>query len=705
MDMYLYQYGIGGLIFVAGMVYAARQGHVGFTGTGLRNALLLLAGFAGYALLQGWMEYSDMTVRPPQEYSGDGLAGGMKGTPLDYGVMTIYFLAILAIGTWFGRRQKTSSDFFFGGQRFSWWLIAFSMIATTIGSYSFVKYSKVAYEYGLSSSQTYLNDYFWIPLFIFGWLPIIYFSRVVSIPEYFERRFNRTVRNWATGLILVYLIGYVGVNLFTMGKALNILLDWPIFWSAVGVASISAVYVTAGGQTSVIMTDLFQGVMLLATGAVILWLGADYLGGIDALWENLPRDHRKAFPNFNTDPGFNGVGIFWQDAIANTAVFYFLNQGIMMRFMAARSVTEGRKAALFVPIVLMPIAACVVASGGWVGKALANAGVLPPDMDSASVFFHATEFLATTPGLFGLVMASLTAALMSTVDTLITAVAAISVNDIYRPYVNPKATDHDLLRIARITSVCVTLLGIALVPVFMGFDSIYAAHGAFTAAITPPLVITLLCSVFWRRFTARAAVWTLGGGIAAILFSIAYPEVITPFAHGIPMLDVGDGFLSGMKQYKYIRAFYGLSISAVIAIGVTFLTRPESEEKVRGLVWGTIQDAIQHYKGSPGTEDAPRTALGLPELAPTLTEVRGERSLAVVTLSRPLAESLQCNLGDLLHVSDKRSWLGGLHSTHAIVGEINELLSDERILLGPDAHAEIVGPHRGSIPVRIERIC
>ncbi|MBT6490703.1 MAG: hypothetical protein HOK97_13120, partial [Deltaproteobacteria bacterium] len=343
METYSYQYFVGGIVFLGGLYFAGRQGFVGLSGTGFRNLIFLILGFAGYMGLQGYMQYGTMTVRPPVEYQGSGLKSGVHGTPLDYGIMIGYFLIILAIGTWFGRMQKTTKDFFFGGQKFAWWLVAFSLVATTIGSYSFVKYSKVAYQYGLSSSQTYLNDWFWLPWFIFGWLPIVYFSRVVSIPEYFERRFNRTVRGWATILILVYLIGYVGVNLFTMGKALQMLLGWPIFWSAVLVASISAVYVTAGGQTSVIMTDLFQGVMLLATGLLILYLGADYLGGFDALWENLPRDHRKAFANFNTDTGFNGVGIFWQDAMANSAMFYFLNQGVMMRFMAARSVEEGRK--------------------------------------------------------------------------------------------------------------------------------------------------------------------------------------------------------------------------------------------------------------------------------------------------------------------------------------------------------------------------
>ena len=150
-----------------------------------------------------------------------------------------------------------------------------------------MKYSKVAFGYGLASSQTYLNDWFWLPLMLFGWLPILYFSRITSIPEYFERRFDARTRKLVTWLLLVYLVGYVGVNLFTMGKALNHLLGWDIWPAAAMVASISAVYVTMGGQTSVIMTDLFQGVMLLATGAVILWLGADYLGGADLLWDHL----------------------------------------------------------------------------------------------------------------------------------------------------------------------------------------------------------------------------------------------------------------------------------------------------------------------------------------------------------------------------------------------------------------------------------
>ena len=123
-------------------------------------------------------------------------------------------------------------------------------------------------------------------------------------------------------------------------------------------------------------------------------------------------------------------------------------------------------------------------------------------MEPKKAFYITAEFLSH-PGVFGLILAALTAALMSTVDTLITAVSAIVVNDVYKP-LRPSqghreaAAAHGALQ----RRSGVTLFGIALVPVFMQFKTIYAAHGAMTAAVTPPLVVALLLAVFWRRFTA-----------------------------------------------------------------------------------------------------------------------------------------------------------------------------------------------------------
>ena len=742
MDPYIYQYLVGGIVFAIGLIYGFRQEYFGSAGKGLRNLIVVFAGLFFFAGVQGYLQYAPMkeTARAYQYESVDGklhiIDNGQSrpaqasdypaptqraqrtateiakiqktsekilepnrkqekiGTNLDYGIMIGYFVSMILIGTWFGRGQNSTKDFFFGGQRFSWWLIAFSLVATTIGSSSFVKYSKIAYSYGIASSQTYMNDWFWVPLLLFGWLPILYFSKVISIPEYFQRRFSPTARKVATYLLLAYLIGYVGINLFTMGQALNILIGWEVFFSAMLVAAISTTYVAFGGQTSVIMTDLFQGVMLLITGLLLLVFGIQYLGGFEGFWTALPRTHRMAFPEFNADASYPAVGIFWQDAMANSAMFYFLNQGMVMRLMAARSIDDSRKAVMTMLLVLMPIAALVVASGGWVGQALTSAGVLP-EMNPKEAFFITSSFLSQ-PGVFGLVMAALTAALMSTVDTLITAISAIVVNDIYRP-LKPDAPDQDLLKVARISSIAIAIIGVLLVPVFQSFGSIYSAHGAFTAAITPPLVITLLLGVFWKRFSTKAALITMLLGLTIIFWSILQPEIITPFAHGVPLKEAKEGFLAGKDQYKFMRGFFGMSVCLSIGLITGYLYPNTNQDNIKGLVWGTIKDAIRNYKGSEGSEDMSDWMMVQYSIGEDI--LRDDRPVAYV--SAHVAQTLNAKEGDILYVSDNRAWLGGLRSTHAIIGGINSELSNNEICIPPMLD-EVAG--RKGHPLRIKRM-
>jgi solute:Na+ symporter, SSS family len=682
MDPLLYQYGVGGIVFFIGLIYAFKQGYIGTQGTALKNMLIVCGGFLFFLGMQSYLQYAPMNEQPAISFSGEApnTQTGMLGTNLDYIVMFGYFLSMLFVGVWFGRGQSTTKDFFFGGQKFSWWLISFSLVASTIGSASFVKYSKIAYSYGIASSQTYLNDWFWIPLLLFGWLPILYFSKVLSIPEYFERRFDVTSRRIATYLLLAYLIGYVGINLFTMGQALSILLGWNVFWAAACVAGVSAIYVTFGGQTSVIMTDLFQGVMLLATGLLLLLLGINELGGFVDFWEHLPRGHRQAFPHFNKEASYPAVGIFWQDAMANSAMFYFLNQGMVMRLMAARSIDESRKAMITMLIVLMPIAALVVASGGWVGQAMVHAGLLP-EMNPKEAFFITAEYLSM-PGMFGLIMAALTAALMSTVDTLITAISAIVVNDIYKP-IKPKAKEHELLKVARISSISIAILGVLLVPVFQQFKSIYAAHGAFTAAITPPLVVTLLLGVFWKKFSPPGAKLTMLLGSLIIFGSILFPEWIEPFAHGVPMKEVDtNDFLAGKNQFKFMRAFFGIIVCLSIGIISGFVFEHVKQKSLSGLVWGTVKDAIASYKGSEGEEGESEWALGQAIFREEQSKMTTDEQWLLVKISPKLASKLEAKKDDLLYLSDNRIWLGGLRASHAIVEEVDESLDGEQIIVG-----------------------
>ncbi len=595
------------------------------------------------------------------------------GTPLDYGIIFFYFIFVLGFGSIFGRYTRSTRDFFFSGQRFAWWLIAFSCIATVVGSYSFIKYSSRGFVYGLSSSMTYLNDWFLAPLFMLGWLPIIYFSRIRSIPEYFEKRFNRPARIMAIIFIMLYMVGYIGINFYTLGVALKAVLgDIGIesvrqaliipdsfyeslgghaFGWAVVIAVICAIYVTAGGQTAVIMTDLLQGFLLLIAGFVLLFLGVHYLGGWEKFWEGLPIAHRMPFSSFNKDPAFPHVGIFWQDLFGSSMAFYFVNQGLIMRFLACKSVKDGRRAVMAVILVLMPLAAVAVSSAGWIGKAMASYGLIPADTDPKDIFVIVSE-LVTRPGVFGLILAALTAALMSTVDTLINAVSAIAVNDIWRPFVAKDRDDRYYLKWARIFSIIFAIIGLSLVPLYASFKSIYEAHAAFTAATTPPLIVAAILGMTWKRYSPWAAFWTLLGGGVAVALSIKWPVLINPFIHAIPTPGA----------YNYMRALYGLVTSGVIAVTVTYLTRPKPAAELAGLIVSTTARAKELFKGAPPNDIEPGERVLV-----TLRESEADTDVAI--LDPDAMDKMKARTGDMIYINHRWWWTGGLRSIHVKAGE------------------------------------
>ena len=659
------------------------------------------------------------------------------GTSTDWIVMVIYFIVIMLFGSYFGRYTKTTSDFFFGGRRFSWWLITMSIVATGVGSHSFVKYSAKGFEHGISSSMTYLNDWFFIAFFMFGWLPIIVYSKVRSIPEYFEKRFSPSARFLATILLLLYMIGYIGIGFLTLGKAVIPMLpeSFSIFGTTlpitlmgaiIVIAVITGIYITFGGQTAVIFTDLLQGFILLFAGMLLFFFGITYLGGFDIFWNLLPTEWKLPLADFNKPSDFNFVGIFWQDAIAGSIGFLFMNQGLIMRFMACKNVNEGRKAAAINILFILPISAIVVGNAGWIGKAISvvNPDVVSPAVSPDQIFVVVANIIAS-PGMFGFIMAALTAALMSTVDTLINATAAIYINDVYRPVrqflkrrVDTNAEkERRELSAARYASIAVTALGVLAVLAFKNFPTVYEAHGYFHSTLTPPLVVGIFLGVFWKRFTPAGVITAFVGGVALMVLGARYPGIlIAPFDHGIIM--------NPEHPYSYIRALYNtlvctgvavfaaltnrwqikliskirsnpngtfimnslatltvlffllvffnisvISLQVTAAIGVvilvplvvTYFVRYDEEKNTRGLTASSLDVARKIFKGGEPNDEAGEKVFVL------LKKVEGDN--AMVHFSKDDMSAMKANPGDLVYLSDKRKWLGGLKSIHSVFGQ------------------------------------
>lgn len=673
---WLYLYGVGGLFFLVSFWLVRRSRAA--DPTRRRDRLwmgVLLLGFLWFAGLHAGGTQAALSSSAV-EVATESVAGTPSARPsatLFLGIVLGYIMVVLGFGSYFARYNKTTSDFFFGGRRFSWWLITMSIVATGVGSHSFLKYSSKGFQHGFSSSMTYLNDWFFMPLFLFGWLPIVYFTRVRSIPEYFEKRFNRPTRVLATIALLGYMLGYIAIGFLTMAKTLQPVLDEFLGWN-LGldgiiwiVAIVSGIYITLGGQTAVIFTDLLQGFILLIGGFFLLALGLDWLGGFDVLWNALPASFKLPLAHFNEPHDFNFIGVFWQDGVAGSIGFLFLNQGLLMRFMACKSVHEGRKAAAFNTLFLLPLSTIVVCNAGWVGRAISTArpDILPPDTVPDEIFTRVAAIVAS-PAVFAFLIAAVVAALMSTVDTLINAVAAITINDIYRPLVKERSDRH-YLKAAMVVSAVATLVGVAATYPFRSFDTLYEAHAKFHSTLTPPLVAAVFMGAFWKRFTTPAAIATFTVGVALMILGQAYPGIlIRPFAHGVEM--------DAEHPFKYMGAVYNLAVCFGTGILVTLFTKPRPAEEIEGLTLWSVERARERFKGGK-PNDRPGGKVDLTWSV--------DSSLCEGSVSAPRQAMLAtgADVGDLVYLSDARWWFGGLKSAH---GRFVEPHGGEELRVAPD---------------------
>jgi SSS family solute:Na+ symporter len=459
---------------------------------------------------------------------------------------------------------------------------------------------------------------------------------------------------------------------------------------------------------------------------LVFGLGISYLGGFDVFWNLLPTEWKLPLAHFNEPPGFNFVGIFWQDGVAGSVGFLFMNMGLLMRFMSCKSVDEGRKAASFNILFMLPISAIVVGNAGWIGKAISliNPEAVSPNTDPDAIFVVVANVIAL-PGVFGFIMAALTAALMSTVDTLLNAIAAIYINDVHRPakkWLSKKTQtwkeeDRQELLSARIASAFFTVMGVLAVIPFSAFPTVYEAHGYFHSTLTPPLVVGIFFGIFWRRFTNTAVISTFIGGVALMVLGMHYPvPLIQIFAHGTmyvpdhPYIYIGALYnlvacvlvavlttITQNQQQSLIKQIKTMPNHKLIMMGVTIISALlfamiifnvaslpvlfgaiilliflviiasdyfidyNAQEKTDGLTVWSLSKTKENFKGSKINDAEGEKVKVNWKIKP------GEED--TVNFSTADMAKMKANIGDLIYLTDSRKWFGGLKSIHSAFGQ------------------------------------
>ncbi len=426
-------------------------------------------------------------------------------------VIALYFVVVIAIGFWAGRGERDAEDYFLAGRSLPWYLIGFSFYASNMSGASFVGLMGAAYSFGLV-----VFNYEWtatlvLIFFALFMLPVFLRTRLFTVPEYLELRFDRRSR-WAYALFTILTLLFIDMAgaLYAGGIVISTVFPGVGLWqTSAALALLAGIYTLFGGLRSVVATDAMQAVLMIVGATLILIFGLNAVGGWDALMGSLDAARTQLLKPADDDflpwPGILGVVLLG---------FYYwtLNQYFVQRALAARTPAEGRKGALFGGLLKLPNLVLMIIPG-------MIAIALFPDLTNPDRAFPMLAFELLPAGLRGLILTALVAAIMSSLDSALNAAASLLTMDFVRP-LRPQTSGRALLSIGRGFTGLLIVVAAFYAPLIERFGSLFQYFQSTLAYLVPPIVAVYLGGLFFRRLSAAGAFWAIAGslGVGVALF-------------------------------------------------------------------------------------------------------------------------------------------------------------------------------------------
>jgi solute:Na+ symporter, SSS family len=450
---------------------------------------------------------------------------------IDYAVVVIYAVALLAIALWVSREQaghhKDSKDYFLAGKSLPWWAIGASLIAANISAEQIIGMSGSGYAIGLA-----IASYEWmaaITLMLVGkfMLPIFLKHGIYTMPQFLEQRYDHKVR---MVMAFFWLGVYVFVNLTSIlwlgALAINTVLGVDMVTGMVALGAFAIAYSIYGGLKAVAFTDIIQVVLLVLGGLFIAWImldkvgdGAGLIAGFATLMERAPEKFDMILspdnPHYMSLPGLSVIlGGMW---VMNLSYWGF-NQYIIQRALAAKSVQEAQKGIAFAAFLKLLMPVIVVLPGIAIF-------VLSPDLNAPDQAYpEAMKMLPT--GIKGLVFAALLAAIVSSLASMTNSISTIFTMDVYPALFGQKSEQRSVTigRLAAVTAMIVAML--CAKPLLGQFDQAFQYIQEFTGFFTPGIVVIFLLGMFWSKTTPTAAlVAAVGSAVLSLVFKLLLPEL------------------------------------------------------------------------------------------------------------------------------------------------------------------------------------
>jgi len=478
---------------------------------------------------------------------------------IDILVLVSYFAIVLTMGLYFARRSQTTTEYFLAGRQVGWLAVAFSLFATNISSEHFIGLAGSGASSGLAVGHFEWMACLIVLLLAWFFAPVYLKAGVFTMPEFLERRFNRGSRLYLTTVsIIAYILTKISVTLLAGGLLLHQILGWNMITSALVMVVVTGIYTIVGGMSAVIYTGVIQTIVLIGGATLLTVLGLQEVGGMSGLRAALPADFFHMFKPAS-DPVFPWTGIVFGAPIL--AIWYWCtDQVIVQRTLCARGIAHARTGAIITGYLkILPVFILILP--GLIALALFP-GIRGDEAYPALVTSHLLP-----SGVRGVVIASLLAAMMSSLAATFNSSSTLLTMDFYRRF-RPQATDRELVLIGQLATIVLVIFGILWVPLIRTISNqIFIYLQSVQAYISPPIAAVFLMGIITRRINGTGAIWALvvGGLLGALRLGL---EILTKM--GVVKVGWWHWFIN--VNYLHFAIFLFL-FAIVLMAGISWLTR------------------------------------------------------------------------------------------------------------------------------------
>ena len=516
----------------------------------------------------------------------------MQISTLDYALIIGFFSLVLIVGILVSKKSgQNTSEYFLSGRSMPWWLLGFSMVATTFSTDTPNLVTDIVRNNGVA------GNWVWWAFLLTGLLTVFVYAKlwrrsdVTTDMEFYDLRYGGKPAHFLRGFRSVYLgivFNIMAMSAVTLAaiKIGQVMLGLsPVQTVLIG-GIVTVVFSAIGGFRGVVYTDfiLFFTAIAGAVGAAVYLVNLPEIGGVAQLiaHENV-RDKISILPDFSDTEALIGILIIPLAVQWWSAWYPGAEPGgggyIAQRMLAAKNENHAIGATFFFNILHYALR-----PWPWILVALASL-VIYPDLASIKEAFPLLDegklghdlaysaMLTKLPsGLLGLVLASLGAAYMSTVSTHLNWGSSYVVNDFYKQQIHRGASEKELVNVGRITTVILMLFSALLALVLQNalqlFD-IILMFGAGTGLI-------FILRWFWWRINAWSEISAMFvSGIVSLLFNLT--DLGTALFGGTSAAgEVVQGVFPGWSKYPAV-----VGITTLVWVVVTFVTPPESAETLR----------------------------------------------------------------------------------------------------------------------------